>query len=386
MKAGGNHSPQGQCPCRAGQPGLAAPRRHAGVRGASTSPASQLKIENLKTSNFHSAKNSHRRLGARSRGTPAPGQPRGPARDAGTRVVRGRWPRSGRRVTPAPGMARPRSPRGCCGTGHGAGTVWTEGAAPIATACFPSCGRPFAFSQLTSTLRLKIPRGGHMRVHSQGEMQREAGRGGCPIPSVSLSIQSVFEGCFIPHSTTPYPCSRRCRENNSPASTDYSCPHAVPAPVGAEPHPVFSCCFSDLSRLFLNDHPELCEAWVCSPPSPSSRAAAGLGGGGTETLVCALTPCWGQRRPPAMPQNGSREETESCASGVSAQRHENKVPASAAQNKRVPPLKGKELRKQEALGVTSQLLSRPSCSAQARSSQVLASTRCPCSFCRYRER
>lgn len=105
MKTRGNHSPHGQCPCWAGQPGPAAPRRHAGVRGASTSPASQLKIENLKTSNFHSAKNSRRRLGAGSRGTPAPGQPRGPARDAGARVVRGRWPRSGRRVAPAPGTA-----------------------------------------------------------------------------------------------------------------------------------------------------------------------------------------------------------------------------------------------------------------------------------------
>lgn len=271
VKTGGNHSPHGQCPCWAGQPGPAAPRRHAGVRGASTSPASQLKIENLKTSNFHSAKNSRRRLGAGSRGTPAPGQPRGPARDAGTRVVRGRWPRSGRRVAPAPGTAPGihTSPRGCCGMGPGTGTVWTEGAAPIATACFPSCGRPFAFSQLTSTLRLKIPGVGHVRGAQPGRdaaggaSQPTAGRPSrLPHPSHVPFHSKFVRGLLYPPQHDPYFCSaggllrhRRCRENNFPGSTDYSCPRAVP--VGIEPHPVLSCCFSDLSRLFLNYYPAL---------------------------------------------------------------------------------------------------------------------------------
>lgn len=279
----GNHSPQGQCPCRAAQPGLAAPRRHAGVRGASTSPASQLKIENLKTSNFHSAKNSRRRLGAGSRGTPpAPGQPRGPVRDAGTGVARGRWPQSGRRVAPAAGTAQPRSPRGCCGTGHGAGRVWTEGAAPIATACFPSCGRPFACSQLTSTWRLKIPKG---RAREGAQQAEEA----APSPPCPFAFRACWRAAL---SRTARPLIGR---TIPPASTDYSCPRAVP-----EPHPVFSCCFF-VEIIF--------EPFPCAVPGggvqPCLPLQPGLEGGNRDPRVCALTPCWGQRCPPAVLQNGS---------------------------------------------------------------------------------
>lgn len=79
---GGSHIALGAAaaprpPCPAPSP---APHRHPGVRGRSTSPALRLKIENLKTSDFHSAKNSHWRLGAGAQGTLAPPNPPSPRR------------------------------------------------------------------------------------------------------------------------------------------------------------------------------------------------------------------------------------------------------------------------------------------------------------------
>ena len=118
---GATTSPRGAAaaphlPCPAPCP---TPHRHPGVRGRSASPALPLKIENLKTSDFHSAKNSHWRLGAGAQGTLAPASPhqplpgwvqlghgiRGAGRNRGTRsgeepraIPCARWPRAWRLV------------------------------------------------------------------------------------------------------------------------------------------------------------------------------------------------------------------------------------------------------------------------------------------------
>lgn len=172
-------------PCPAPCP---TPHRHPGVRGHSTSPALPLKIENLKTLDFHSAKNSRRRLGAGAQGTLAPTSPcRGRHRSAvgsgglkGTGVLMAvRTPGS----SPAPTgpvcrgsrhelWDQQRLPAGIVprwgpsadpleavspGSCSHAGTICGR-SCPIAAAWLPLPRLPFAFSQLYSTLLLKIPR------------------------------------------------------------------------------------------------------------------------------------------------------------------------------------------------------------------------------------